>query len=334
MQAVQLHQFGGPEVLVAGEVAAPVAGPGQVVVDVDVAGVNYIDTYHRTGLYPLQLPLVAGMEGVGRISQVGAGGPAPADAGRPDNGTTLTVGQRVVWLDVMGSYAEQLVAPAGRVVPVPDGLDDDSACALALQGATAHYLVTDTVRLRPGMTALVHAAAGGVGQLLVRLAVRAGAQVVATVGSPEKAEIARVAGAHHVLDSRSSDLLGAVTAAVGERAVDVVYDGVGQATFELGLAVLRRRGTMVSFGNASGPVPPVAPLRLAQNGSLYLTRPTLGDYVATTAELTTRLTEVFALAVAGELRPQIGLRLPLAQARAAHEALESRSTTGKVLLAP
>jgi NADPH:quinone reductase len=320
MRAVQLQQFGGPEVLVAAEVAAPNAGPGQVVVDVTVAGVNYIDTYHRSGLYPLPLPLVPGMEGVGRISQVGEGV------------TGAGIGQRVVWLDVMGSYAEQLVAPAGRVVPVPDGLDDDSACALALQGATAHYLATDTVPLRPGMTALVHAAAGGVGQLLVRLAVRAGAQVVATVGSPAKAEIARAGGAHHVLDSRSPDLLAAVTAAVGQRGVDVVYDGVGQATFDLGLAVLRRRGTMVSFGNASGPPPAVAPLRLAQNGSLYLTRPMLGDYVATTTELTTRLSEVFALAVAGELRPQIGLRLPLPQARAAHEALESRSTTGKVLL--
>jgi NADPH:quinone reductase len=320
MQAVQLQRFGGPEVLVTADVAAPTAGPGQVVVDVAVAGVNYIDTYHRSGLYPLPLPLVPGMEGVGRISQVGVGV------------TGATVGQRVVWLDVMGSYARQLVVPAGRAVPVPDGLDDESACALALQGATAHYLVTDTVPLRPGMTALVHAAAGGVGQLLVRLAVRAGAQVVATVGSPTKAEIARAAGAHHVLDSRSPDLLAAVTAAVGQRGVAVVYDGVGQATFDLGLAVLRRRGTMVSFGNASGPPPAVAPLRLAQNGSLYLTRPMLGDYVATTTELTTRLSEVFALTVAGELRPQIGLRLPLAQARAAHETLESRSTTGKVLL--
>jgi len=286
---------------------------------VAVAGVNYIDTYHRSGLYPLPLPLVPGMEGVGRVSQVG-------------EGVVLTVGRRVVWLDVMGSYAEQLLAPAGRVVAVPDELDDDTACALALQGATAHYLATDTVPLRPGMTALVHAAAGGVGQLLVRLAVRAGAQVVATVGSPAKAELARAAGAHHVLDSRSPDLLAAMDAAVGERGIDVVYDGVGQATFDLGLAVLRRRGTMVSFGNASGPPPAVAPLRLAQNGSLYLTRPMLGDYVATTAELTGRLTEVFALAVAGELEPQIGLRLPLAQARAAHEALESRSTTGKILL--
>ena len=322
MQAIQLQQFGGPEVLVAAEVAAPAAGPGQVVVDVAAAGVNYIDTYHRSGLYPLPLPLVPGMEGVGRVSQVGEGV------------TGATVGQRVVWLDVMGSYAQQLLAPAGRVVPVPDGLHDEAACALALQGATAHYLATDTVPLRPGMTALVHAAAGGVGQLLVALAVRAGARVVATVGSPAKAEIARAAGAHHVLDSRSPDLLAAVAAAVGERGVDVVYDGVGRATFDLGLAVLRRRGTMVSFGNASGPVPAIAPLQLAQNGSLYLTRPMLSDYVVSTAELATRLSEVFALAVAGELQPQIGLRLSLSRARAAHEALESRSTTGKILLTP
>jgi NADPH:quinone reductase len=320
MQAIQIVANGGPEVLRPVEVPARDPGPGEVAVQVLTAGVNFIDTYQRSGLYPLPLPLVLGMEGMGRVVAAGAGVAEYAP------------GDRVAWLDVMGSYAQHLVAPADRLVPVPDGLADATACALMLQGVTAQYLVRDTAPLHAGMTCLIHAAAGGVGLLLVQLAVAAGARVVATVGSPEKAELARAAGAHEVLDARDADLAAAVSRVAGERGIDVVYDGVGKATFDVGMAVLRRRGVMVSFGNASGPVPPIAPLVLSQNGSLYLTRPQLKDYVVTTAELRGRVTEVFSLAVADRLSARIGLRLPLDQARAAHEALESRATTGKILL--
>ncbi len=322
MQAVRISSTGGPEVLEVADVDAPVAGDGTVVVDVAAAGVNFIDTYHRTGLYPLPLPTVLGMEGAGTVSAVGAGV------------TDVAVGDRVAWADAMGSYAQQVAVPAGRVVPVPDGVPDATAAAVMLQGLTAHYLVTDTFRLGPGHSCLVHAGAGGVGLLLIQLAKRAGARVLTTVGGPEKAELARGAGADHVIDYRVEDFGDAVERVAGPKALDVVYDGVGKDTFARGLDLLRVRGLMVTFGNASGPPDPVPPLVLSQKGSLFLTRPTLVHYVATTDELRSRAAAVLGLVAAGDLDVRVGETLPIAQARTAHELLEGRRTTGKVLLAP
>jgi NADPH2:quinone reductase len=328
MHAIRVRATGGPEVLEYTELdddeAAAVndPGPGHVAVRVDAAGVNFIDTYQRTGLYPMPLPFLLGMEGSGTITALG-----------PDAGG-LTLGQRVAWLDVQGSYADHAVLPAARVVPVPDGVGADVAAALMLQGATAHYLVNDTYPLSSDDTCLVHAGAGGVGLLLIQLAKRAGARVITTVGSPEKAELASAAGADDVIDYRADDFVRAVESLVGPHGVDVVYDGIGRTTFLGGLDLLRPRGLMVTFGNASGPVDPISPLVLSQKGSLFLTRPTLGSYVATTDELRRRAEDLFGLAAAGSLDVRIGLQLPLEQAADAHRALEGRTTTGKVLLHP
>lgn len=322
MYAIRVAATGGPEVLELVELPAPQPEPGQVLVEVAAAGVNFIDTYQRTGLYPMNVPFTLGMEGAGTVTAVGP---------QVDE---LAVGDRVAWLDVLGSYAQQLVAPAARVVKVPDGVTLDTAGAVMLQGVTAQYLSRDTVALRPGQRCLVHAGAGGVGRLLIQLAKRAGAEVFTTVGTAEKAELAAAAGADHVILYAQEDFGAAVEAIAGPRPLDVVYDGVGRETFDRGLTLLRRRGTMVTFGNASGPVDPLPPLRLMQLGSLYLTRPTLGDYVVTSAELRQRAHEVLALAASGELDVRIGARLPLAEAAQAHRALAGRQTTGKVLLQP
>lgn len=322
MQAIRVTTHGGPEVLEVAELPEPEPAPGEVLVDVACAGVNFIDTYLRGGLYPSPLPLVLGMEGAGTVRAVGPG------AGG------VTVGDRVAWCDVPGSYAQRAVLPAGRVVPVPDGVDLEVAAAAMLQGLTAHYLTHDTFPLRPGHRCLVQAGAGGVGLLLIQLARRAGAQVFATVGDPAKAELARAAGADHVILYRDVDFGDSVEQIAGRRPLDVVYDGVGRATFDRGLEILRPRGMMVTFGNASGPVEPVAPLRLSQLGSLFLTRPTLADHVRTTQELRERAAAVLGRVAAGELDVRIGTRLPLAQAAQAHRLLEGRKTTGKVLLLP
>ncbi len=322
MRAVRITRTGGPEVLEVGDIDAPVAGEGQVLVDVAAAGVNFIDTYVRTGLYPSALPAVLGQEGAGTVTDVG---PGVADLG---------VGDRVAWCDGGVSYAERAVIRAARAVRLPDGVDVETAAAVMLQGLTAHYLVTDTHRLSRGERCLVHAGAGGVGLLLIQLAKRAGAEVFTTVGGPEKAGLARGAGADHVVDYRREDFGEAVERIAGPKALDVVYDGVGKETFLRGLDVLRPRGLMVTFGNASGPPDPVPPLLLSQKGSLFLTRPTLGHYVATTQELRARAEAVLGLVASGDLDVRVGARLPLAQARAAHELLEGRRTTGKVLLVP
>jgi NADPH2:quinone reductase len=322
MHAVRITRTGGPEVLQTVRTDPPVAAEGQVVVDVAAAGVNFIDTYVRTGLYPAALPVVLGQEGAGTVSAVGPG---------VDD---VAVGDLVAWTDVTGSYAERLAVPVGRLVPVPGGVDALTAAAAMLQGLTAHYLATDTFPLGPDHRCLVHAGAGGVGLLLIQVAKRAGAEVFTTVGGAAKAELARAAGADHVIDYRAEDFAAAVERIAGRKPLDVVYDGVGKDTFLRGLDLLRRRGTMVTFGNASGPPDPVAPLLLAQKGSLFLTRPTLGDYVATTAELRERAAAVLGLVAGGDLDVRVGERLPLAQARTAHELLEGRRTTGKVLLVP
>jgi NADPH:quinone reductase len=322
VRAIQVTETGGPEVLRAVELTAPRPAQGQVTIRVAAAGVNYIDTYHRTGLYPLGLPFVPGMEGAGVV----------VDAGEGVVG--LEPGDLVAWADVMGSYAETVAAPAGRVVRVPKGVDAETAAAAMLQGMTAHYLAHDTFPLRPGHRCLVHAAAGGVGLLLVQLAKRAGATVFATAGSPEKAGLAAAAGADHVVEYRTAGFRESIEAIAGPHALDVVYDGVGRAVFDDSLELLRPRGTMVTFGNAGGPVDPVSPLRLMQGGSLFLTRPTLVHHIATRADLERRAGDLFEWIGAGELEVRIADRLPLDEAAEAHHRLESRSTSGKLLLIP
>lgn len=322
VQGIRVAAHGGPEVLEYAELPDPRPGRGQVLVRLAAAGVNFIDVYLRTGLYPGEPPFVPGQEGAGTVVEVGpdVDGFAPGD--------------RVAWSDAPGSYAELVLAPASRLVAVPEAVPLDTAAAMMLQGMTAHYLCRDTFPLGAGQRCLVHAGAGGVGLLLIQLAKRAGAEVFTTVGSPEKADLARAAGADHVLRYDQDDFGDAVEAIAGPKPLDVVFDGVGRQTFDRGLTLLRPRGMMVTFGNASGPVEPLSPLRLMQLGSLYLTRPTLGHYIAGTEELRRRAGELFDLVAVGDLAVRIGSRYPLAEAGRAHRALEERATTGKVLLDP
>ncbi|OLB79570.1 MAG: NADPH:quinone reductase [Actinobacteria bacterium 13_2_20CM_2_71_6] len=320
MHAIQVRQTGGPEVLTVTEVETPQPGPGQVLVEIAAAGVNFIDVYHRKGLYPLPLPLVPGGEGAGRVVAVGPG----VD--------TVKVGDRVASTNFAGGYAQYALAPADGVVPVPDGLSDELAAAVLLQGMTAHYLVFDSYRLKAGDTVVVHAAAGGVGLLLTQVATKLGARVIGTVSTPEKEKLARDAGAAHVVgyDTVAQDVK-RLTDGVG---VPVVYDGVGRTTFDASLDSLRPHGILVLYGQSSGPVPPVSPSRLMTGGSLYLTRPTLAHFVATPEELRRRAGEVFGWVADGSLSVHIGARYPLTEAARAHEDLEARRTTGKVLLIP
>jgi NADPH2:quinone reductase len=322
MHAIQISEVGGPEVLRWAETPSPLPAPGEVVVRLTAAGLNYIDTYHRRGLYPRDLPFVPGLEGAGTVEMLGAGI------------EDWQVGDRVAWTDIDGSYAERVAVPVERAVRVPGGIDLETAAAVMLQGVTAHYLATDTFTLGPGHRCLIHAGAGGVGQLLIQIAKLLGAEVVATAGGEEKVALAVAAGADHVVDYTKVDFVEAVEALVGKRAIDVVYDGVGAATFDGGLQVLCRRGLLVTFGNASGPVPPVTPLQLAQGGSLFLTRPTMKDYIATRVELESRVSDLFEWIQEDRLQVRVGARFALAEAAEAHRALESRATAGKVLLVP
>lgn len=322
MKAIRIDAFGGPDVLRLADVPDPVAGPGQVVVRVEAAGLNFIDVYHRTGLYPNPLPFVPGQEGAGVVAQVG-----------PDV-TRWREGDRVAWTSIPGSYAARVVLPAERAVAVPLGMSTDTAAALMLQGLTAHYLCTSTYPLKKGDTCLVHAAAGGVGFLLVQMAKRRGARVIGTVGTEAKAALARRAGADEVVLYTREDFLAAVKRLTNGRGVDVVYDSVGKATAEKSLDCLVPRGLMVFFGNASGPVPPIDPLVLSRKGSLYLTRPNLAHYVADRASLEARAADVLGDAAAGRLEVRIHRTWPLAEAAEAHRALEGRQTAGKVLLIP
>ena len=319
--AVVMESAGGPEVLRLAERDAPEPGPGQVLVEVAAAGVNFIDTYHRSGLYPVALPFTPGLEGAGTVMAVGP------DVDRP------AVGDRVGWVDDCGSYARHAAVAADRAVPVPDGIGLETAAAALLQGLTAHYLAVSCPPLAPGMRVLVHAAAGGTGRLLVQMAKLRGAEVVATVGSAAKAELARSAGADHVIDYNAGDLAAGVVDAVGAEAVDVVYDGVGAATYDAGLELLRRRGTMVTFGNASGPVAPKPPLHLSAK-SLWLTRPTLWDYMADRAEYEARVVELFGWIASGRVEINISERLGLGEAGRAHELIAGRDNAGKILLIP
>ncbi|MEM9464191.1 MAG: quinone oxidoreductase [Actinomycetota bacterium] len=321
--AIQIRGTGGPEQLefVSVDVAEP--GPGQALVEVHAAGVNFIDTYHRSGLYPVELPFTPGSEGAGVVVALGPGA--------ADGESGLTVGDRVAWVGVGSSYATHVTGPAESFLPVPAEMTLDVAAALPLQGMTAHYLVSDTHPLQPGETCLIHAAAGGTGRLLVQMAKLRGATVVATAGSPEKLDLARSAGADHLVNYVEEDLVDAVEAAVGPDAVNAVYDGVGAATFDAGIQLLAPRGTMATFGNASGAVPPVSPLTLMPK-SLFLTRPSLFAHIATTEERMDRWNELAGWVRNGALEVRVGHTFPLADAADAHRALEGRSTTGKILL--
>lgn len=324
MYAIQAQRAGGPDVLTYLEVPDPVAGPGEVLVAVAAAGVNFIDTYQRGGVYPMRFPHVPGSEGAGEVVALGEGV------------TGLTVGQRVAWSDGPGSYAELVVVPAARLLPVPDGVSTEVAAALPLQGMTAHYLAFASYPVQPGDTVLVHAGAGGVGLLLTQWATARGARVITTVSTDEKEELSRAAGAAIVIRyDRLGDLTAELPALVREASdggVAAVFDGVGRSTFDASLASLRRRGTLVLFGGASGQVPPFDLQRLNAGGSLSVTRPKLGDFIVTTEELRERSDALFAAVLDGTLQVRIGQRYPLAEAADAHRALEGRRTTGKVLL--
>ncbi|MGI9608636.1 MAG: quinone oxidoreductase family protein [Acidimicrobiales bacterium] len=323
MRAILVTEPGGPDVLTVADVPTPEPEPGEVIIHVEAAGVNFIDTYQRSGLYPMDFPFIPGPECGGTVSAVG---PDVAD---------FSVGDRVTVSEGAGGYAEFRSAPAKRLMPVPDGVGIDVATAASLQGMTAHYLASDTFQLGPGHRCLIHAGAGGTGRLLVQLAKRAGAEVFTTVGSPEKAELAISAGADHVIRYTEVDFADEVRRMAGtEKPLDVVFDGVGAAVFDDSLNLLRRRGVMVTFGNASGPVEPVPPLRLMSGGSLYLTRPSLFDYIADTPALRARGGDVFQLVASGDLDVRIDSVYPLDQAADAHRHLEARGTTGKLLLAP
>lgn len=327
MHAVVATSAGGPEVLRYDTVDAPAPGPGEVLVRVAAAGVNFIDTYRRSGVYTIDYPSVLGSEGAGVVEQVGSGV------------TEVAVGDHVAWSDGPASYAELVAVPAARTLPVPADVDLQVAAALPLQGMTAHYLATSTYPLGPGDTALVHAGAGGVGLLLTQLATARGARVVTTVSTEEKAELSRAAGASDVVNYRemqdlTTELPARVRELTGGEGVHVVYDSVGKDTFDASLASLRPRGMLVLFGGSSGQVPPVDLQRLNSGGSLYVTRPSLGHYVATREELVSRATELFDAVRAGTLDVRVGHTYPLAEAAEAHRALEGRHTTGKVLLVP
>jgi NADPH:quinone reductase len=319
---IEVRRTGGPEVLALADRALAAPGAGQLRIRVAAAGVNFVDTYFRSGAYPRPLPFVLGLEGAGRIEAAG------------DGTAGFTVGDRVAWASAPGSYAEEVVAPAAMVVHVPDGVADDVAAAAMLQGMTAHYLVYSIRPPEPGGWALVHAAAGGTGLLLVQTAKRAGLRVIGTCGSAAKAALVEGAGADVVIRYDEVDFVAATRDATGGRGVDVVYDGVGRATFDGSLACLRPRGLLAIFGQASGAVPPFDLQRLNEGGSLVVTRPSLAHFVATREELEMRASAVLGAVAKGALDVRIGARFPFAQAADAHRALEGRATTGKVLLVP
>jgi len=321
VRAIQVTETGGPDVLRLAQLPDPEPGTGQLLVKVAAAGVNYIDTYHRSGAYPMPLPFVPGSEGAGTVIAVG-----------PEAGD-IAVGARVAWAAAPGSYAELAVVPAEQAVPVPAQVEIDIAAGCLLQGMTAHYLTVSVHAVQPGETVLVHAAAGGMGLLLTQLATARGARVIGTVSTPAKEKLARQAGAAEVIRyTEIDDVAAGVRRLTGGDGVAAVYDGVGASTFDASLASLRPRGMLALYGAASGPVPPVDPQRLNSAGSVFLTRPKLADYIPTHEELRWRAGEVFDAIQAGSLRITIGGRYPLADAAQAHQDLQGRRTTGKLLL--
>lgn len=322
MKAIRVEQPGGPEVLRVADVPVPAPGAEQALIRVEAAGVNFIDVYHRTGLYQQSLPMVLGREAGGTVEQIG-----------PEV-TTVRVGDRVACESVIGAYAEFALAPADRLVPLPDRVSARVGAAVVLQGLTAQYLADSTYPLRRNETCLVHAAAGGVGLLLCQIASRRGARVIATVSTEEKAALAREAGAEEVIIYTREDFVAKVKRLTDGAGVQVVYDAVGRTTFLQGLDCLARRGTMVLYGQASGPVEPIDPQLLNQKGSLFLTRPTLAHYTADRSELLKRAGDLMKWVADGALQVRVGREFPLQEAAQAHRELEGRRTTGKVLLLP
>jgi NADPH2:quinone reductase len=322
MRVIRVNSVGGPEVLQFIEVPEPEPVAGHAIVRVEASGVNFIDVYHRTGLYKVPLPRTLGQEGAGTVLSVAPGV------------TDVAPGQRVAWAGPFGGYAERVSVPAERLVAVPEGVTTRQAAAAMLQGMTAHYLACSTYPLKPGDTCLVHAGAGGVGLLLTQIARMRGARVLTTVSTPEKAELSRGAGAEATIDYTTQDFEAEVKRLTGGRGVQVVYDSVGRTTFERSLGSLAPRGMLVLFGQSSGPTGPFDPQVLSQRGSLYLTRPSLFAYVATREELVERAGEVLGWIRDGRLRLRIEHEFPLGDAADAHRALEGRKTTGKVLLIP
>src|ERR1041385_7184274 len=322
MKAIQVSQTGGPEALVPVDVPTPKPKPNEALVQIKAAGVNFIDVYFREGRYPAPLPFINGQEASGVVTEVAS------------EVTTLQPGDRVAYTSALGSYAEYAAVPASRLVKIPDELDFDQAAAALLQGMTAHYLVHSSYPLKPGETALIHAAAGGVGLLLVQMAKKIGARVIATAGTPEKAQLARDAGADECIVYTEADFEAETKRLTDGKGVHVVYDGVGKATFDKDLNVLRPRGYLVLFGGSSGAVPPFDLIKLSQKGSLFITRPTLAHYTATRDELEWRANDVLQWIVRGELKLRIHKVYPLAEAAQAHRDLEGRKTTGKLLLKP
>jgi NADPH:quinone reductase len=320
MKAIEITAVGGPDVLVLHDVPEPVAGPGQAVVRVEAAGVNFIDVYVREGRYLARLPLVPGQEAAGTIVTVG------------DGVTTVKAGDRVAWCSVLGTYAEYAVSPADRLVAVPDGVSSEQAAAAMLQGMTAHYLAHTTYPIKEGDEVLIHAGADGVGLLLTQMAKALGARVFTTVSTEEKADLSRSAGADVVINYRTDDF--ATEVRKQSAGLHAVYDSVGKTTFEQSLSVLRPRGMMVLFGGSSGAVPPFDLMRLAALGSLFVTRPSLKDYSASRGELEARAGEVLQRVAKGTLKLRLEHTYPLAEAAQAHRDLEGRRTTGKILLVP
>jgi NADPH2:quinone reductase len=323
MKAIRIHTHGGPDVLQYEDIDVPQPGPGEALVKVAAAGLNFIDVYFRTGANkPPALPFTQGMEAAGTVTAVGSGV------------TEVAVGDRVAYAMVLGAFGEYAKVPAWRLAKLPDAVSFEAGAAVMLQGMTAHYLTTDTFPIKPGHTALVHAAAGGAGLLLTQVATLRGAKVIATVGTEAKAELARKAGAQEVILYTSQDFETEVKRLTDNKGVDVVYDSVGATTFEKGLNCLRPRGYMVLFGASSGQVAPLPPATLAGKGSLFLTRPTLAHYAASKDEIATRSSELFAWLAAGRLTLRIESTRPLAEAAQAQRDLEGRKTTGKILLTP
>jgi NADPH2:quinone reductase len=322
MKAIRVHETGGTEKLVYEDISIPSPDPGQALVKIHSIGLNFIDVYFRSGLYKSPLPFVPGMEAAGAVDAIG------------DGVTGLKPADRVAYAGIIGAYAEYALVPAEKLIRIPDGINFETAAAAMLQGMTAHYLAYSSFPLRKGETILLHAAAGGVGLLLIQIAKRIGARVIGTVSSEKKAELARNTGADHVILYTQSDFEEEVKTITSGKGVDVVYDSVGQATFEKSLNCLRPRGMMVLFGQSSGPVPPMDPGILNAKGSLYLTRPSLGHYTATRDELSWRAGDVLNWILDGSVKIRIDRTYPLKEAPKAHQALEGRQTAGKVLLQP
>ena len=322
MLAIRISTPGDRDVMRLEELPTPAPGPGTVLVRLKAAGVNLVDVYERAGLYPRPLPFTPGSEAAGVVEQLGPGV------------QEVAVGDRVAYCSVPGAYATHAVVPAERLVPLPDGITTRQAAAAMLQGLTAHYLATSTYALSSADTCLIHAAAGGVGQLFCQIARRRGARVIGTVSTARKEELARAAGANEVIRYTERDFAAETRRLTDGRGVQVVYDSVGRTTFDASLTCLMPRGMLVLFGQSSGPVPPVDPQRLNRGGSLYLTRPTLAHYTATRDELLSRARELLGWIAAGELRLRVDAELPLADAAEAHRRLEERETMGKILLIP